>query len=287
MLRYLLAAALAAPVMALAQVPPGLAGIPENCEAPLAHDMEMSAIPQLLHIPETGAQIQKIATIGNSHAYSIEHNAERIDCKISVYWDNGTIDRNYKFSVWQDRYGRFQGSYEPTQAKATAVPQTKQNTDAQPALATDNSSWSGIPPLPPGASETQTDKSQAHCGVTDATGHDVTRWMSSSDCQAWIKEAQELSKSGPSRLEIFTQCQLKGVAFKQAAEYRDSGRSPQTTLQLLKNLEPSGLSESFLKNTINLVYFDSQFADAGGQRLADQVAYLCTHPNPPSYMPLQ
>lgn len=107
------------PCIGLAQVPPGLAGIPENCQAPLAYDMAMSAIPQLLRIPKTGPHIKKIIPIGNSHAYSIGHEAYRINCRVDVYWDDGAIDRHYLFSVWQDQNGKFQGVYQPPPSPST------------------------------------------------------------------------------------------------------------------------------------------------------------------------
>ena len=84
-----IAALLAVPTLALAQ------GMPENCRAPMANFMELSAIPQLLHVPSDGPKIMGIVPTGNSHAREIGNGRYRIDCTISVSWDDGHVDKNY------------------------------------------------------------------------------------------------------------------------------------------------------------------------------------------------
>ena len=94
-----------APAIACAQ------GIPENCQAPMAHDMEMTNIPYLLDLPDSAAHISKIDTLGGTPAYEIFPGRYRIDCYLNVHWSNGTVDYGYRFSVWEDRYGDVKGTY--------------------------------------------------------------------------------------------------------------------------------------------------------------------------------
>ena len=60
-----IAVLLAVPTLSFAQ------GVPENCRAPMANFMELSAIPQLLHLPSDGPKIMGIVPTGNSHAREI------------------------------------------------------------------------------------------------------------------------------------------------------------------------------------------------------------------------
>lgn len=99
------------PVLAHAQV--NLAGVPQNCDAPLAHDMEMQAIPQILQLGDGAAHITKIDKLGGTPAYLYTLGKYRIDCYLVVHWSNGTVDRGYKLSLWEDRYGSISGSYGP------------------------------------------------------------------------------------------------------------------------------------------------------------------------------
>jgi hypothetical protein len=88
-----------------------LAGIPQNCQAPLAHDMEMENIPYLLDLGQNAARITLIETIGGTPAYQYAPGQYRIDCFITVHWSNGVTDYGFKFSMWQDRYGQLKGTY--------------------------------------------------------------------------------------------------------------------------------------------------------------------------------
>jgi hypothetical protein len=105
--RSWIAALLAVPALSFAQ------GIPENCRAPMANFMELSAIPQLLHLPSDGPKIMGIVPTGNSHAREIGNGRYRIDCTISVSWDDGHVDENYHFSAWEKPDGGYGGSYGP------------------------------------------------------------------------------------------------------------------------------------------------------------------------------
>ncbi|HEX7911797.1 MAG TPA: hypothetical protein VF534_27400 [Paraburkholderia sp.] len=88
-----------------------LSGVPQNCQAPLAHDMEMSSIPYLLDLGPNAARITSIKTEGGTPAYEYLPGLYKIDCYITVRWSNGTIDYFHKFSMWEDRYGGLKGTY--------------------------------------------------------------------------------------------------------------------------------------------------------------------------------
>lgn len=88
-------------------------GIPQNCQAPLAHDMEMANIPYLLDLGQGASQIKSIQTVAGGPAYEYLPGLYRIDCYITVRWSNGVIDYMHKFSMWEDRYGGLKGSYSP------------------------------------------------------------------------------------------------------------------------------------------------------------------------------
>lgn len=87
------------------------AGIPQNCKAPLAHDMEMSNIPYLLDLDERAARISLIETMGGTPAYEYLPGLYKIDCYVTVHWSSGATDYGYKFSVWEDQRGGLKGSY--------------------------------------------------------------------------------------------------------------------------------------------------------------------------------
>jgi hypothetical protein len=108
--RLWIAGLLAAPALSWAQ------GIPENCRAPMANVMELSAIPQLLHIPSDGPKVLGIVPIGDAHARAIGNGRYRIDCTISVSWDDGHVDENFHFGAWEKPDGGYGGSYEPSHA---------------------------------------------------------------------------------------------------------------------------------------------------------------------------
>lgn len=112
--RSWIAALLAVPTLSFAQ------GIPENCRAPMANFMELSAIPQLLHLPSGGPQIMGIVPTGNSHARDIGNGRYRIDCTISVSWDDGHVDKDYHFSAWEKPDGGYGGSYGPSLVASVA-----------------------------------------------------------------------------------------------------------------------------------------------------------------------
>lgn len=74
-------------------------------------------------------------------------------------------------------------------------------------------------------------------------------------------------------------CLWEGATYKAAAAQRDRGMSPQEAFDEDKSSDGSrmqnGLSDRVVRRIVNLVYFDPDFEDAGGQALADQVYSLC------------
>lgn len=110
MIRLILISILATATNAYAVYP---AGIPQNCKAPLAHDMEMTNIPYLLDLGSRAAKISSIETLGGTPAYEYLPGLYRIDCYLTVHWSNGAVDYGYKFSMWEDRYGGLKGTYSP------------------------------------------------------------------------------------------------------------------------------------------------------------------------------
>lgn len=119
--RFWIAALLAVPTLSFAQ------GIPENCRAPMANFMELSAIPQLLHVPSDGPKIMGIVPTGNSHAREIGNGRYRIDCTISVSWDDGHVDKDYHFSAWEKPDGGYGGSYGRSQGASAAQAATERH----------------------------------------------------------------------------------------------------------------------------------------------------------------
>lgn len=85
-------------------------------------------------------------------------------------------------------------------------------------------------------------------------------------------------------------CRMKGEIFQMAAYSRDHGMSPETALGMASSYLNSGrpeLNKEFIKNAINLVYFDEEFINAGGIALKNQVAEYCINDGKPKYQPLK
>lgn len=84
-------------------------------------------------------------------------------------------------------------------------------------------------------------------------------------------------------------CLMEGQAFKVAAQYRDDGTSPTDALSGIagySKIQHGKVPLPALKNAVNLVFFDSRFAGAGGDALAQQVTEACMYPNG-RYQPLK
>lgn len=102
--------------------------------------------------------------------------------------------------------------------------------------------------------------------------------------------ALSISAFAQSDQEKSLTCRLKGEIFKSAAFSRDHGMSPETAYGMASGYLSSGMpdiNKPFLKNTINVVYFDPSFSDAGGQALSAQVTEICLTGGKPRYQPLK
>lgn len=85
--------------------------------------------------------------------------------------------------------------------------------------------------------------------------------------------------------EHVKQCIFKANVFRGAAMYRDAEHSPEEAFENLRRGFPS-LDEKFIKTAINDIYFNRDFAYAGGQPLVEQVLDLCVH-GPKNWKPLK
>jgi hypothetical protein len=83
--------------------------------------------------------------------------------------------------------------------------------------------WTGIPPMPPSASPYETPTASTHCTATDVADHRVSIWTTRQDCDAWINEAQELAKSGPTARQV--ELYRIGECAKKLAETQIQSRS--------------------------------------------------------------
>lgn len=85
-------------------------------------------------------------------------------------------------------------------------------------------------------------------------------------------------------------CFQKGEAYRLAAVYRDSSKSPEEALEGMQGLaNAAGLQQSFIKKAINNVYFDGRFAAARGGIFRQQMTDLCLQEAglKPRYQPLK
>jgi hypothetical protein len=87
------------------------------------------------------------------------------------------------------------------------------------------------------------------------------------------------------------QCSQKADIFTSAAQARDTGEPPQDfynfKVQSFNAMhDKDGLTIEFIKKAVNLVYFDPQFSQAGGQALYNQALEACLHPRG-RYQPVQ
>ena len=90
--------------------------------------------------------------------------------------------------------------------------------------------------------------------------------------------------------EQFLACQLKGEVFEQVADSREHNMTPETTYQRVGAYANSGipsLDKAFIKNAINLVFFDPRFENAYGPRFQKQMTELCLSDGKPRFQPLK
>lgn len=85
-------------------------------------------------------------------------------------------------------------------------------------------------------------------------------------------------------------CSDRGGVFYQALAMRDLGRSPQEAFEQIKSMEIKGkypITIDYIKNAINLVYFDQGFINAGPDAVSMQVRDLCMRDGKPKFQPLK
>lgn len=84
-------------------------------------------------------------------------------------------------------------------------------------------------------------------------------------------------------------CQLRGEVFSSAAQIRDQGGDPKTAYGVAgQYIKPvNDIDSAYVKKAVNLVFFDPAFANAGGPRLAQQIADLCLNDGKPKFQPLK
>jgi hypothetical protein len=70
-------------------------------------------------------------------------------------------------------------------------------------------------------------------------------------------------------------CRMKGLTFQMAATYRDGGYSPQYSFDAIHREKYDGIDDAFIKNAVNLVYFDDRYAGIPGAVMSDAITNDC------------
>lgn len=89
-------------------------------------------------------------------------------------------------------------------------------------------------------------------------------------------------------------CRDLGNEFRSVADFRNMGMSPQTVFGLVRDSfinksterSQSGITEKVIKTTVNLVFFNPDFANTGGLNFQLQVEDSCMRDGAPKYQPL-
>jgi len=84
------------------------------------------------------------------------------------------------------------------------------------------------------------------------------------------------------------ECSQKAWLANTAAMMRDSGLSPQDALKFAKSNHPNplALSDTYMKQAINSIYFDERLQGVPADILSQQVVQMCLNPGP-SFQPLR
>jgi hypothetical protein len=82
-------------------------------------------------------------------------------------------------------------------------------------------------------------------------------------------------------------CSIRSDLYESAADMRDHGMSPQETALVLGAYQGKYVSAEVFKATINAIYFDSRFRDAGGLPLKRQMLDVCLNGKKPAFQPLK
>jgi len=90
--------------------------------------------------------------------------------------------------------------------------------------------------------------------------------------------------------EKFTRCLHYGGLFSSASSFRNYGLPPAEALRSIRQSaanERREISVEVVKQAINTVYFDPDFAYAGGEALGSQMRNLCLRDGKPQFQPLK
>lgn len=85
-------------------------------------------------------------------------------------------------------------------------------------------------------------------------------------------------------------CKMEGEIFETIARARDRGVPPDTAYKNTSGYLRSGyqgIDEKFLKDAINTVYFDPEFADGGGPLFRRRMTNRCLDNAKQKFQPLQ
>lgn len=85
-------------------------------------------------------------------------------------------------------------------------------------------------------------------------------------------------------------CKIEGEIFENIARARDRGVAPDTAYKNVSGYLRSGyegINEEFLKNAVNTIYFDPEFADAGGPLFRRRMTDRCINNAKQKFQPLE
>lgn len=85
-------------------------------------------------------------------------------------------------------------------------------------------------------------------------------------------------------------CKMEGEIFENIARTRDRGAPPDVAYKNTSGYLRSGyqgIDDEFLKNAINTVYFDPEFADAGGPLFRRRMTDRCLDNAKQKFQPLK
>lgn len=86
------------------------------------------------------------------------------------------------------------------------------------------------------------------------------------------------------------ECNTKSMIFFTAAQGRDGRYSPEQAFkQSIYFMDPAApsVTKEWVKNAVNLVYFDAGFSNIGASNLKMQIYQLCMNDWKPQYQPLK
>ncbi|MBV6273063.1 hypothetical protein KVP09_09060 [Alcaligenaceae bacterium CGII-47] len=85
-------------------------------------------------------------------------------------------------------------------------------------------------------------------------------------------------------------CRMEGEIFENIARARDRGMAPDAAYKNVSGYLRSGyegINEAFLKGAVNMIYFDPEFAQAGGPLFRRRMTERCIENARQKFQPLQ